>query len=483
MTLLSAFAVTVASLSLSVDPTTQPFEMLNISCGGYGNPPSYSFAERLSSSNNRIYQHPIGGNYPPVPEDIAAFQFLEYDSYIAIGGSPSSLLSAAIEPNSVFCGKYDGHFAPRYYLLINNSDWSQPLSHDWFAPFPFGGAHAISAPGPGGNQAVFLARITVDRGQVPVAPKMYLGIIDPANGRAAGYFSVLDGPSIYQDPYLANRSVPPSVWIRLKSYLAAQVDLPEFGPADVYDIYAESVPEYDSPWVADASNPADAADVGQPGEPNDVPAEAVTLTDEVSLQTLNDVNDYFYYVTNYRGRFTFELTFANPEARAEVTLISRAGSVMDREVAELGTARVAGGGNPGTYLLSVRRVAGNGHYSITPSFAADAANDTDGDGVTTPADVLNILAAWGQFLPIQGQGSINPDLNNDDKVGRPDLEIILRTQGYNRSEHTPKSWKQAMGAFYASSLQPIENFPAGATRRQIARWRKEFQRYLQSAQP
>lgn len=479
-----AIATAVMALTPSLS-ATPPFELFNLSCGGYGNPPNYQLGERLMASNGRIYQHELGTNYPPTPEAIAADPTLEFDSYIAVGGSPSTLSNRAMEPWSVFCSATDGHFAPNYYTQINNDDWLMPLSHDWAATFPFGGPRSFSAPGPSGNEAVFIARITLDRDRAVFAPKLYVGIRDSTTRRLAAYWTSANGPSIYFDPTvpMAPATRPPGVWIQLKCYLSAQVDIPGFGPADVYDVYVESVAERDEPWTFDPENPSTSEDLGHPDEPNDNPAQSVLLQDRPRLQTLNDDWDYFRFQAPDRGRVTFETEFLEPDTRAELWLFSPTGRIIGSIASSDRIANISGDGNPGPFVVGIRRIAGSGRYTVHAFFTPDAPADTNSDRITDEHDLFNILFTWGAFIPNLGPDDLNADLNGDYRVGPPDLEIALRAMGFQRAEHSNKAWKQAMKSLYATGIRPAESFPAGSPARTISQHRKLSLQRLIAASP
>ncbi len=464
---------------------TPPFELFNLSCGGYGNPPNYHLGERLMASNGRIYQHELGTNYPPTSEAIAEDPGLEFDSYIAVGGSPSTIGNRAMEPWSVFCTATDGHFAPNHYTQINNRDWLMPLSHDWTATFPFGGPRSFSAPGPSGNEAVFIARITLDRDRAIFAPKIYVGIRDSTTGRPAAYWTSANGPSIYFDPTvpMAPASQPPGVWIRLKCYLSAPVDIPGFGPADVYDVYVESVPERDEPWTFDPENPPTSEDLGHPDEPNDTPAQAVAITDQPRLQTLNDDWDYFSFTAPRRGQVTFEAAFLEPDTSAEMHLFSPSGRLIKVEHSSDRIAAVSGSGNPGPFVVGIKRLTGSGRYTVYATFTPDSPADTNSDQVTDEHDLFNILLTWGAFIPNLDPGSVNADLNGDHQVGSPDLEVALRAMGFERADHTNKTWKRAMKGLYTSGIRPVESFPPGTPSRAVNQHHKLSLQRLNSASP
>lgn len=467
----------------------QRFELYNLSCGA--NAPQDTLAFPLSTSSGRIYQHPLGTNYPPSDAQIATEPDLEYDSYIAIGGGPSSALFSCPHPASiVVADQYRGHFAPAS-TTINNLDWSQPLQHDWFAPFAFGRHHAVSTVGPGGNQAVFIGRITTDAGASLVYEKVYAGLITECSQILVGCSFKDNGTTAYTDPN--NHYHPPPVTeflFKLVSYRLGPFNIPAFGNADVHDLYVEAIPNPD--WVGDCDDPQPPRPPPppppppeeEPFEPNNSYGQAASIDDRACLVTLNDQHDFFRFLTTRRGTVSFEATFEKPDAVAgRALLYSPSGRLLQVEDISDGTVRISASGNPGPFVVAIERFAGDGEYWLMPSFTPDAPADTNADGVTTPADVNNILSTWGAFIAENLPSDINADLNGDYTVGRPDLEITLRALGYNRDSYTSKSWKKAMKTFYTTSIRPVETFPPGTPNRTINQFRKLNQQRLEQAQP
>lgn len=467
----------------------QGFELYNLSCGA--NSPIDTFAYPISSSSGRIYQHPLGTNYAPTNAQISVDPDLEYDSYVAIGGGPSSALYSCPHPFSVVvAGEQRGHFAPPS-TSIDNSDWSQPLRHDWMSTFPWGGPHAISSPGPGGNQAVFIGRITTDEGATLVYDKVYAGLKTECSGLLVGCHFKDDGTTITMDPYYPGGPAPVTEFIfRLVSYRLGPVSIPGFGSADIHNLYIEAYPNPE--WVGDCDDPQPPRPPppppppppAEPLEPNNAFSQALAVGSDPALATLNDQYDYYRFATSSRGTVTFEATFENPlSVVGETRLYSPSGVLL--EVADIvnGQVSISASGNRGDYVVVIERHAGNGRYWLAPSFTPDAPADTNADGHADARDAFNILSTWDTFIAAIGPGDINADLNGDYTVGRPDLEIVLRALGFDREDYTPKAWKKAMKTFYTRQIRPVESFPAGTTGRVANQTRKLMQQRLEAARP
>lgn len=230
-------AAMVAAPTLAGDGS---FVALNIDAGGIAG----ALGQSVSATSNVIYQHPQGGNFPPAAEAISEEPGLEYDSYVALGGSPSTFGYTGRAPWMTLGGsQYAGFFGPNN-TPIKNNDWSRPLNHLWFAP----GVHAppgttvYSAPSPhSGLQSVFVARLTIPRGSALTGPSVYVGLQTLESNTLAGYQLTLNGPTHFF-PIFANSTPPTEATYKLSAYLAAQPTISGFGDADVYDLYVEAVP-------------------------------------------------------------------------------------------------------------------------------------------------------------------------------------------------------------------------------------------------
>lgn len=248
-------AAMVAAPTLAGDGA---FVALNIDAGGMAG------ALGQAVSANAIYQHPSGGNFPPAAEAISEDPDLEYDSYVALGGSPSTFGYTGRAPWMTLGGsQYYGFFGAQG-APIKNNDWTRPLNHIWFAP----GIHAppgttvYSAANPHSNlQSVFVARLTVARGATLTGQSVYVGLQTLETGTLAGYTFTLNGPTQFF-PIFTNSTPPTEATYRLSAYRAAQPTIPGFGEADVYDLYVEAVP------AQQASTPAPSSQSNAAPTPN-----------------------------------------------------------------------------------------------------------------------------------------------------------------------------------------------------------------------
>lgn len=230
------------------------FVALNIDAGGMAG----ALGQPISAQV--IYQHPQGHNFPPLAESIAEEPDLEYDSYVALGGSPSTFGYTGRTPWMTLGGsQYYGFFGAQG-APIKNSDWTRPLNHTWFAP----GIHAppgttvYSAENPhSGLQSVFVARLTVARGAALTGQSVYVGLQTLESNTLAGYQLTLNGPTQFF-PIFTNSTPPTEATYRLSAYRSAQPTIPNFGDADVYDLYVEAVPTQTSPPPAPAQSQSQA---------------------------------------------------------------------------------------------------------------------------------------------------------------------------------------------------------------------------------
>lgn len=225
--------------------------------------------DTIASSSGGFYQHASGSNFPPAAEAIAEEPELEYDSYVALGGSPSDSGYSGRWPWLTLGGcQTAGFFAPNNTPINNVNDRAGPLGDIWCAPGVFAPPNTVfSADGPSGLQSVFVARLTIPRGSVLIAPKVYVGLQTLESNTLAAYLLSLNAPPQFF-PIYTDSQPPSEATFRLAAYRTAQVTLSNFGDADVYDLYVEAVPsapaqqsQAPAPQApAPPSNPAPPAD-------------------------------------------------------------------------------------------------------------------------------------------------------------------------------------------------------------------------------
>lgn len=253
------FATAVGGAAMVAAPVLAgdgSFVALNIDAGGMAG----ALGQTVSATSNVIYQHPQGSNFPPAAEAIAEEPDLEYDSYVALGGAPSSFGYTGRAPWMTLGGsQYHGFFGAQG-AAIKNNDWSRPLNHIWFAPGIYAppGSTVYSAANPhSGLQSVFVARLTVPRGSTPAGPSVYVGLQTLESSTLAGYLLTLNGPTQFF-PIFANSTPPAEATYRLSAYISAQPTIPGFGDADVYDLFVEAVPaqQASAPAPGPQNNPA-----------------------------------------------------------------------------------------------------------------------------------------------------------------------------------------------------------------------------------
>jgi len=241
--ILSLIVAVAASVGLSATARADQFYAFLVEAGGYS--PCCTIGAPITVSQGHFYQHPQGDNHPPQTWQIDSHPDLQWDSYVALGGSPSSPTVDGQAPwMGVKAGATWGHFAGTDEA-IDNSVNGNTLQHLWFARPPqaapiLGGPPAASSTGPGGYQAVFVARLTVQRDAEIVSTKVFFSVRTPG-GELAAFVGKVDGGVNFHKIYMDDEPIPGEFY-RLKSYRAAQPDLPGFGPADVYDLYIERVP-------------------------------------------------------------------------------------------------------------------------------------------------------------------------------------------------------------------------------------------------
>ncbi|MFM9959438.1 MAG: hypothetical protein ACKVZJ_15385 [Phycisphaerales bacterium] len=178
---------------------------------------------------------------PPSPEAIAERPVLEFSSYAAMGGMPSSTGSRA---NSAAFNLAGPPFSLRddqgNAVAMIGVRASFPIAVSDPEANPLGGAPALSQPGPLNPDSVFVARLVMQRGSVPVGPSVFLGAVFTETGECVSAMATLDGPSSSWSCTCPHPTGKSTRSLLLRSHLAAQVEITGFGPADVYDLYVTS---------------------------------------------------------------------------------------------------------------------------------------------------------------------------------------------------------------------------------------------------
>lgn len=482
-----SFALLAISIAMSLAPCAiaQQFRILNMSCGGYPNQTNPADPQALTSSSGLIYQHTSGSNYPPSAEEIVEEPELEYDSYIAAGSAPSTSVFSAIHPASIWAGQHRGHFTSDTSTIIDNSDWTQPLHHDWYAnPLSMTAiAASFSTVGPNGYEATFIGRITVPRGEHVVASRLYFGVQTSTSHAVAGYYATVDGTLEYYDPYRLDRPPPPEATFRLISYLAHQVTLTGFGDADVYDLYVEAIP---TGWSGGGGSGGGSSGGGSGGgggdlpppedddfEPNNAFAQASPVGPGMDNLKLSNDDDYFKVRLAAPGRLTFGAIFSTDPVEAELEVYDadnrligedRRGS-RDMVVSEILPA--------GEYCVRVVWLSGAASYELHATYRAESFSDANRDGDITPQDALSVLRAWGENA---FSGPDTPEVSGDGVVNGADLDAVLSGLGYSREGMKTKAWKKAMQRFYNREVRPIDDSEPTKAQRKL-----DLQRLIESS--
>lgn len=191
---------------------------------------------------------PLG--LPPSRETVAQFPLAEFSSYIAMGGAPTTLTEAANPPANFIYTQFKNAVSGesggatelagvRYNFPVTVVD---PVANPYGS---YGPSHSV--PGPLGPDTVFLGRLTVQRGERPVGPSFIVGVtFNNLPGMRDGKTqpvvvrATLDGPAEIVAGAKPVKTPIPTTSLLVKSRLSAQITIPEWGEADVYDIYAVS---------------------------------------------------------------------------------------------------------------------------------------------------------------------------------------------------------------------------------------------------
>lgn len=233
--------VLVLSLSAAA-ASAEPFTATLVDAGG--NPGSLGSA--IYPSSGTFYQSAPGDNYPPSTELISLFDYVIYDSYVALGGAPSNPFFKATPPLlAIDAGASTGLFYP------DTGDFSYSLSGVWVSPpviiagdpdLPDDFQPATSVPGPFGDDCVFIARLTVSAGARPQSGQVIFGVKTGA-GTGALVRAAIDGTAeISTISGGVSGKWKKSSRFLLKAHLSAREHIPGFGPADVFDLYIVSEP-------------------------------------------------------------------------------------------------------------------------------------------------------------------------------------------------------------------------------------------------
>lgn len=82
------------------------------------------------------------------------------------------------------------------------------------------------------------------------------------------------------------------------------------------------------------------------------------------------------------------------------------------------------------------------------SFVTDGPiSDLNNDGVVDGRDLAIVLLRWDATCTL-GPTMLCPDLSGDDRIGFPDLALMLSDLGFQRDDYTERQWKQQMKKLY-----------------------------------
>jgi hypothetical protein len=239
-----SIATAAASLLplLAAPSFSAPFNLLVVDNGGQRG----TLGLPIVPSAGAFYRAPqVASTYgiPPTRDAVSRFPLAEFSSYLAMGGSPVSMQEAANPPANFIGPQFDAFISGesggatqvtglRYIFPIVVVD---PIAN------PFMSSPTFSTAGPMGADTVFLGRLTVKRGERPVGPSIVLGAtFNPdargQKGQTVTVRATLNGPAEVLDP----PGKTPTTALLVKSRLAARVTIPQWGEADVYDLYAVS---------------------------------------------------------------------------------------------------------------------------------------------------------------------------------------------------------------------------------------------------
>jgi len=225
-----------ALLALAAPSFSAPFKLLIVDTGGtpgsLGNPITPSVGTFF-----RAEGVPAMG-IPPSPEAVALSPVLQYSSYIALGGAPVHSGQAALPPAGMIGPQFGGFLSGasggpteitgvRYTFPILVID---PIANPFMVP------PASSGMGPLGADSVFIGRCTVRRGARPVGSLIYVAA-QFEDKTTLSVAATLDAVSVMTD---SGGSSGTTTALRVRSDFSYQVNIEDWGDADVYDLYVVS---------------------------------------------------------------------------------------------------------------------------------------------------------------------------------------------------------------------------------------------------
>jgi hypothetical protein len=239
-----SIATAAASLLplLAAPSFSAPFGLLVVDNGGQRG----TLGQPIVPSAGAFYRTPqVASVYglPPTRDAVSRFPLAEFSSYLAMGGSPVTLQDAANPPANFIGPQFDGLVSGESGgpTQVSGVRYNFPIVVVDPVANPYMASPTLSVSGAMGPDTVFLGRLTVKRGEHPVGTSIVLGAtFNPLSrgqkGRTATIRAELDGPAQIIDP----PGNTPTTALLVKSRLAAQVTIPAWGDADVYDLYAVS---------------------------------------------------------------------------------------------------------------------------------------------------------------------------------------------------------------------------------------------------
>lgn len=261
------------------------FTLLVVDTGGTPG----TLGHHITTTSGAFYRTPVATTpqgLPPSRELVAQYPLAEFSSYLAMGGAPVSTSEAANPAANIIGPQFDGVIsgASGGATLVHGVRFNFPITVIDPVANPFGASPTHSVAGPLGPDTVFLARLTVQRGERPIAPEIVLGVsfnhltlANQGKQQPAMVRAELDGPAEIFDPV---KTPIASTALLVKSHLAAQVTIPGWGDADVYDLYAVS-----------ESNPPKAVTVKKTAKPK--PVKKSKTPKPIQSRTITMIGDPF----------------------------------------------------------------------------------------------------------------------------------------------------------------------------------------------
>lgn len=253
--LLSVPVVIAAGVACAASAASAaPFSLTIVDTGGTPG----AIAHPVTPSFGTFFVSPLfDPSLPPTPELVGRIPEAGFSSYAAMGGAPVTVSSFANPAAGTIGTSFLGS-GPNTAAAFMGVRYTFPSTVSDPEANPTNSTVAASGPGPAGRDSVFIARLTVPRGAALVAPFIGVGVVFSENKESVLALCTLNGGATEVPLTLGNRPRPlPGFSVR--SVLAAQVSIPKYGEADIYDLYVVS----DGPAPGNSARSAKVAPKGK----------------------------------------------------------------------------------------------------------------------------------------------------------------------------------------------------------------------------